>query len=110
MYGEAGALQPAIDPLKRAAELDPKSYEVWHDLGLTYFRLQQYKDAREPLEKAVALQPQAYGSVVMLGATLYMLGDDDAALPVLEKALLLNPGDAQTESVLEKLRSEHIQN
>lgn len=107
LYGEAGAFQPAIDPLKRAVELDPKSYEAWHDLGLTYFRLQQYKDAREPLEKAVALRPEAYGSVVMLGATLYMLGDDAAALPVLEKAHQLNPGDAQTESVLEKLRAEH---
>lgn len=110
LYGEAGVLQPAIDPLKRAVELDPKSYEAWHDLGLTYFRLQQYKDAREPLEKAVALDPEAYGSVVMLGATLYMLGDDAAALPVLEKAHRLNPGDAQTESVLEKLRSQHKTN
>lgn len=107
LYGEAGVFQPAIEPLKRAVQLDPKSYEAWHDLGLTYFRLQQYKDAREPLEKAVALQPEAYGSVVMLGATLYMLGDDAAALPVLEKAHRLNPSDAQTESVLEKLRTEH---
>jgi tetratricopeptide (TPR) repeat protein len=106
LYGDAGAYEKALDPLTRAAQLDPNSYEVWHNLGLTYFRLQQYKEARAPLEKAVALQPESYGSVVMLGATLYMLGDDDAALPVLEHAHRLNPGDAQTEAVLEKLRTE----
>jgi tetratricopeptide (TPR) repeat protein len=87
-------------------QLDPNSYEAWHNLGLTYFRLQRYADARAPLEKAVALHPESYGSIVILGATLYMLGDDAAALPVLEHAHRLNPGDAQTEEVLEKLRAE----
>jgi Tfp pilus assembly protein PilF len=95
-----------LEPLKRAVQLDPKSYEAWHNLGLTYFRLQRYKEARDPLQKAVALRPNAYGSVVMLGATLYMLGDDEAALPVLEHAHQLNPSDAQTNQVLKKLRSE----
>jgi Flp pilus assembly protein TadD len=106
LYGEAGAFESALEPLKRAVQLDPKSYEAWHNLGLTYFRLQRYKEARDPLQKAVALRPNAYGSVVMLGATLYMLGDDEAALPVLEHAHQLNPSDAQTNQVLEKLRSE----
>jgi len=44
---------------------------------------------------------------VTLGATLYMLGEDQAALPVLEHAHQLNPGDAQTNAVLEKLRTGH---
>lgn len=107
LYGDAGAYKQAINPLKRAVQLDPKSYEAWHDLGLTYFRLQRYAEAREPLEKSTALSPEAYGSVLMLGATLYMLGDDAAALPVLEHAHRLNPNDAQTEAILEKLRAEH---
>ena len=110
LYGDAGAYEQALDPLKRAVQLDPKSYEAWHDLGLTYFRLQKYADARAPLEKATALRQEAYGSVVMLGATLYMLGDDAAALPVLEHAHRLNPGDAQTEAVLEKLRAQRDKN
>jgi len=106
LYGEAGAFELALDPLSRAVQLDPGSYEAWHDLGLTYFRLGRYGDARAPLEKAVGLRPEAYPSVVMLGATLYMLGDDAAALPVLEHAHRLNPGDAQTAAVLDKLRAE----
>ncbi|HXY01816.1 MAG TPA: tetratricopeptide repeat protein [Candidatus Limnocylindrales bacterium] len=106
LLGDGGAYALALDPLRRAASLDPNSFEAWHDLGLTYFRLQRYAEARAPLEKAVALRPNFYGSVVLLGGTLYMLGDDDAALPVLERALRLNPSDAQTAAVLEKLRAE----
>ena len=105
LLGGGGAYALALDPLQRAVQLDPNSFEAWHDLGLTYFRLNRYADARAPLEKAVALRPEFYGSVVLLGATLYMLGDDEAALPVLEHAHRLNPADAQTTAVLEKLRA-----
>jgi Flp pilus assembly protein TadD len=104
LFGDAGAFEDAVDPLKHAVQLDPKSFEAWHNLGLTYFRLQRYGEARPPLETAVALRPEFYGSVVLLGATLYMLGEDDAALPVLEHAHRLNPADSQTTAVLEQLR------
>jgi Flp pilus assembly protein TadD len=106
LFGDAAAFTDAVDPLKRAAQLDPGSFEAWHNLGVTYFRLQQYSDARPPLEKAVSLRPDFYGSVVLLGATLYMLGDNNAALPVLERAVRLNPADAQTAAVLQKVRAE----
>jgi len=105
LFGDADAFEDALDPLKRAVQLDPKSFEAWHNLGVTYFRLQRYAEARAPLETAVGLRPEFYGSVVLLGATLYMLGEDDAALPVLERAHRLNPADTQTAAVLEKLRT-----
>lgn len=105
LFGDAGAFAEAVEPLKRAVELDPNSFQAWHNLGVTYFRLNQYKEARAPLERAVALRPEFYGSVVLLGATLYMLGDDEAALPVLERAHRLNPADAQIAAVVEKLRA-----
>lgn len=105
LFGDSGAPEDALEPLSRAAQLDPKSFEAWQDLGLAYFRLQRYAEARVPLEKAVALRPEFYGSVVLLGGTLYMLGDDEAALPVLEHALRLKPTDSETAAVVEKLRA-----
>jgi Flp pilus assembly protein TadD len=105
LFGDAGAFEEALDPLRHAVQLDPKSFDAWHNLGLSYFRLQRYREARAPLETAVALRPSVYGSVVLLGATLYMLGEDDAALPILERAHSLNPADTQTTEVLEKLRA-----
>ena len=106
LLGDGGAFALALDPLQRAASLDPNSFEAWHDLGLTYFRLKRYAEARAPLEKAVALRPDFYGSVVLLGGTLYVLGDDAAALPVLERALRLNPSDTETAAVVDKLRAQ----
>jgi Flp pilus assembly protein TadD len=105
LLGDAGAFTEALDPLRRAVQLDPKSVDAWHNLGLTYFRLQRYREARVPLQTAVTLRPEFYGSVVLLGATLYMLGEDEAALPVLERAQRLNPADTQTAAILEKLRA-----
>lgn len=100
LYGENGKYEEAIEPLKRAAQLDPDSFEVFHNLGLTYFRLRRYAEARAPLEKAVSLRPDFFGSNAVLGATLYTLKDDDAAYRVLDFAHRLKPEDPDTAELL----------
>jgi tetratricopeptide (TPR) repeat protein len=105
LYGEHGYFAEAVEPLRRAAELDPGSFEAWHNLGLSYFRLKRYPAARQALEKAVALRPDVFDTLNLLGATLYVLGDDRAALPVLDRAHQLRPDDAQLKAALERLRN-----
>jgi tetratricopeptide (TPR) repeat protein len=100
LYGENAKYAEAIEPLKRAAELDPDSFEIFHNLGLTYFRLKQFAEARAPLEKAVNLRPDFFGSNALLGATLYSLKDDQAAYRVLDSAHQLKPDDADTAELL----------
>ena len=100
LYGENGKYAEAIEPLKRAAELDPDSFEVFHNLGLTYFRLKRFPEARAPLEKAVSLRPDFFGSNALLGAALYSLKDDQAAYRVLDFAHRLKPEDADTVELL----------
>lgn len=104
LLGQHGKYAEAIEPLLRATQVDAGSFEAWHNLGLSYFRLQRYKEAREPLEKAAALHPDFFDTLNLLGATLYMLGDDQAALPVLEQAHKLRPGDAQLTEALRQLQ------
>jgi Flp pilus assembly protein TadD len=104
LFGQHGAYVEAIEPLRRATQVDANSFDAWHNLGLSYFRLQRYKEAREPLEKAAALRPDFFDTLNVLGATLYMLGDDRAALPVLERAHNLRPGDAQLAQALRQLQ------
>jgi len=103
LYGENGGYEEAIQPLQKAAALDPESFEVFHNLGLTYFRLRRFAEARAPLAKAVSLRPDFFGSNALLGATLYMLKDDAAAYPVLDFAHQLNPDDADTADLLFRL-------
>ena len=109
LYGQHGAFAEAIEPLRQAARVDPSSFDAWHNLGLSYFRLQKYKEARDPLEKAAALRPDFFDTLNVLGATLYMLGDDRAALPVLERAHKLRPGDAQLTQALRQLQAANPQ-
>lgn len=100
LYGENGRYEEAIQPLHRAAQLDPESFEVYHNLGVTFFRLKRFADARAPLEKAVSLRPDFFGSNALLGATLYSLKDDSAAYRVLDFAHQLKPEDADTAELL----------
>jgi Flp pilus assembly protein TadD len=109
LLGEHGRYEDAIAPLQRATSLDQTSFDAWHDLGLTYFRLQRYADARAPLEKAVALRPDYFESVNLLAGDLYLLGDYAAAIPMLERAHRLKPSDAQLADVLDKLRRNQQQ-
>ena len=100
LYGENGRYEEAIQPLQRAAQLDPDSFEVYHNLGLTCFRLKRFAEAHAPLEKAVSLRPDFFGSNALLGATLYSLKDDAAAYRVLDFAHQLKPDDADTAELL----------
>ena len=89
-----------MSELELASRLDPDSPEILHNLGLTYFRLTRYAEARQPLERAVTLRPDFFGSNALLGATLYTLKEDEAAYRVLDHAHQLNPAESDTASLL----------
>ena len=99
LYGQHGYFERALEPLRRAAQVDPDSEEIQYNLGLSYFRLRRYREARTPLEKAVALQPDFFGPSALLGATLYSL-EDELAYPLLQHAHRLNPQHAETAELL----------
>ncbi|MGO8816549.1 MAG: tetratricopeptide repeat protein [Terriglobia bacterium] len=105
IYGRHGHYDEAVEPLRRAAALDPDSYEIEHDLGLTYFRLKRYQEAEEPLERAVELRPDFFDSNALLGATLFALQQDSKAYRVLDHAHRLNPDDDDTRELLFKSAS-----
>jgi tetratricopeptide (TPR) repeat protein len=104
LYAGAGGFADALDPLQRAAKLEPESFEAWHYLGMSLYGLRRYAEALIPLRKAEQLNPQYFDTVNLLAKALYALGDYKGALPVLERAHNLNPDDTQLTSVLEQLR------
>lgn len=102
IYGQHGTYAEALEPFRQAARLDPESYEMQYNLGLTLFRLKRYAEARAPLEKAAQLRPDMFEMNAPLGAVLFMLGDDLAAYPVLDRAHQLAPGNADIIELLFK--------
>ena len=103
VYGENAAYSEAIEPLERAAKLDPDSFEIFHNLGLSYFRMRRYAEARPALERAVALRPDFFGSNALFGAVLFALKDDKLAYPVLVHANELEPNDLESADLLFKV-------
>ena len=102
VYGQHGKYVEALEPFRQAARLDPESYEMQYNLGLTLFRLKRYAEAKAPLEKAVQLRPDMFEMNAPLGAVLFMLGDDLAAYPVLDRAHQLAPENADMIELLFK--------
>jgi tetratricopeptide (TPR) repeat protein len=102
LYGQHHDYEDAMLPFRLAVGLDPDSYEMQYNLGLTLFRLKRYQEACGPLEKAVALRPDVFEVNAPLGAALYALGDDAAAYRVLDHANRLNPQNADVAMLLSK--------
>jgi serine/threonine-protein kinase len=83
-----GKWDQAVASLKRATELDPRSYSDLKELGHTYLVMRAYPEAERALNRAIALGPDlpvAYGLLMQL----YLNWDGSVEKPrrVLQQAL-----------------------
>jgi Flp pilus assembly protein TadD len=100
LYGQHGDLEAALDPLRRAAELEPQSPQMQYNLAFTYYRMQRFEDARAPLAKALERWPDLFPLKSLYGAVMVKLGDDLAAYQALRGAHEINPQDPRTVELL----------
>lgn len=75
-----GRLQEALDLYQRAIRLDPVRHNLYINLALTHYKLQQYDAAISAVDKALALSPDAYGVHFAKCRILLARGDAVAAL------------------------------
>lgn len=100
MYGQHGDLEAALDPLRRAAELEPQSPQMQYNLAFTYFELNRLEEARAPIAQAVERWPDLFQLNSLYGAVLLKMGREREAWPVLLHAHQLNQQDARTADLL----------
>jgi Flp pilus assembly protein TadD len=100
LYGQRGDYQDALDPLRRAADLNPNSPQMLYNLALNYVRLHRYEEARAPLVKAVERWPDLFPLNSLLGAVLFQLGEERPAYEALHHANELNSSDPGTANYL----------
>jgi len=100
IYAQHGDLEAALKPLRRAAELAPKSPQMQYNLALAYFQLNRFTDARPPLETALKRWPDLFQLNALYGAVLVKLGEHAAAYQTLHHAHELNPQDSAVEDLL----------
>ena len=101
MWAEKGVkLDQALDYIRRALKLNPKSGAFIDTLGWIYYMNGQYKEALEQINYAAEIIPDDPTIVDHLGDVLYKLGGEKQALPHWERSFVLDPENAK---VAEKL-------
>jgi Flp pilus assembly protein TadD len=100
IYGQHGDLEAALEPLRRAAELEPQSPQMQYNLAFTYYKMNRLADARPPLEKALARWPDLFPLNSLYGAVLVNLSEDRSAYEPLRRAHALNSEDRPTAELL----------
>ncbi len=84
-------LPEALAATQEAVQLNPQSFEAWHNQGLILLELQDYRAAFNAYTQADALKPENVGVITAQGIALSRLGRYQDALAIFEQALKLNP-------------------
>src|SRR6185369_16542473 len=66
VYLETAEFNKALEPLLKAAQLQPNNVDVHKTLGKTYFALADYEKSAKALEVAVKLAPKDFNSAFTL--------------------------------------------
>lgn len=97
----------AMEEVRRAVELDPKSADAWLSRGVGYFYLPESfgggaELALKDIDKALELDPSHADAWLWRGIVLRKLNRNAEARQALEKSLRLNPARIWARQQLEK--------
>ena len=87
--------QQALELIREALQLDPRSAAAHNDHGHALYELKRYDEAIASFDQAIALNPGFAGFYYNRGMALYDLGLYEAANASFEQAIARNPGHAR---------------
>lgn len=90
-YGGAKQFDKAIADLKKAFEIDPKSYDAINNLGLYYSEMGDVANAIKYLNKSIEINPKFDKAYYNLGNTYAKQGDYNKAIEFYKKAIAIDP-------------------
>lgn len=89
-YGAAGRYREAVTDLKKAAELDPQSYDVFNNLGIYYTEMNIPDSALTALTKAHELNEKNPTAVYNTGNLFAKKSDYKTAIEYYSRAVVLD--------------------
>ncbi|CAN5662398.1 hypothetical protein BH24ACI2_BH24ACI2_05810 [soil metagenome] len=95
------AFENAVKVYKKIVAKNPKDDAAHYNLGLSYNKLDQDKEAEKALRQAVKLKPEDSQYQTDLGAILIKLAHYDEAVSALKKAVKLDESNLQAAELLE---------
>lgn len=96
------AFENAVKAYKKILAKNPKDDAAHFNLGRSYNKLNDDKEAEKSLRQAVKLKPEDSLYQIELGAILIKLAQYDEAVSALKKAIKLDETNLQAEELLEK--------
>jgi WD40 repeat protein len=90
----------ALEPLRRAVQLDPRSAEAQQQLGRALYLEGDHAAAAAAYRSAVSLRPNAAEIQLGLAGALLALRDNDGAVAAAQSALRLGPPSAEAHSAI----------
>ena len=102
---QAGNLPKAIERMQVAALLNPSEVGTLFQLGLLYYRGDDFENAGRVFLRAVELNPAYSNARYFLGLVYDRLGDRAASLEQFQRVLALNPGNAEVGRIISNLES-----
>lgn len=96
------AFDNAVKAYKRILAKDPKDDVAQYNLGRSYNKLNQDREAEKALREAVKLKPEDSEYQTEFGAILIKLAHYEEAVRALKKALKIDENNSQAQELLEK--------
>ena len=96
------AFEEAVKAYKKIIAKNPKDDVAHFNLGRSYNKLNEDKEAEKSLRQAVKLKPEDSEYQTELGAILMKFAKYDEAIGLLKKALSLDESNSQAQDLLEK--------
>jgi len=100
LLGRGGLYPEALEPLEKAMDAGPCTYETCYNLGLTLARLGRDQDAEAPLRKAVELHPHSYEANLVLSIAYVNAGRNQEAIERLQVAHRAHPDNLRVALLL----------
>jgi len=110
---QQGDYEKAVEKLRLAADRDPENPTIWKQLGIAYYRTDQYRLAVDALNQATLIKPQDPTSVLYLGLSHEVLGDVDDALQTYRAYLSFAEENEMSDRIRQRIRylqDQEIQN
>jgi tetratricopeptide (TPR) repeat protein len=100
LLGQGDFYREATQPLRRAAELSPTSFEAHYDLGLNLMKLEEYREAETNLEQALKLRPNSFEANSVLAVLYVNQNRNMEAIEKLRAASRSRPGNVKVLALL----------
>ena len=104
-FDRLGEIDQAIAKLEESKKMNPQDPGITFQLGVFYYKAEQYEKAKVELEQTVKLAENYSNARYFLGLVYDKLGDKEAALEQFKKIAELNPDNEDVKKIISNLEA-----